>query len=159
MLYGCLIWGQKPNLNSNKLQRLQNKALLRIFFIKKEQKNSLDISFLYHESKILQFSEMIKIQNFLFAHNHYHQLLPTTLNDIFVLAQDSHDHHTRNSYLNCLIPPQVHTINYGIYSIKYQAISCWNTLVKQFFPTDLPKFSACKCKTIISKYYLDSYIN
>ena len=39
----------------------------------------------------------MQLQNFLFAYDHFHNLLPLSLQYIFVLVENTHEHNTRIS--------------------------------------------------------------
>ena len=71
---------------------------------------------------ILQINDYVILQNFLFAYDHFHNTLPPSLQNIFILVENIHEHNTRNSNLKCLSLPSTKTIKYGINSIKYQSI-------------------------------------
>ena len=113
---------------------------------------------LFKKSKILTFSDVIKLKDFLFAYDHYHNKLPQALQGIFTLLNDTHNHNTRNATNNNLALPNVNTTLYGIYSIKYQSILCWNKINNLYNDKKLPSLSKNECKNLITKLYLSKYL-
>ena len=81
------------------------------------------------------------LQNFLFAYDHFHNTLPPSLQNIFILVENIHEHNTRNSNLKCLSLPSTKTIKYGINSIKYQSISTWNKFINLYHHIDMSALS------------------
>ena len=152
LTYGCLIWGQKFNVVQNKITTLQN-AALRLMFFKPYQ---FSTNSLYNTAKILKIKHFISLNNFLFAHDHFYNKLPKALLGTF--KPITHLHYTRNSEQNCLSLPTVNTVNYGINSITYQSIVCWNYFVKIYRNKNLSILSKVCCKEIITSHYIKSYI-
>ena len=153
MTYGCLIWGQTGNANRKKISMLQNRALKRLHF--KPNEESIDP--LYHLSGILKLNDYVTLQNFLFAYDHFHNLLPISLQNIFILVENTHEHNTRISTQNFLSLPLTNTKKYGINSIKYQSISAWNMFMGLYSNTNMATFSKYRCKDKIKKNFIDQY--
>ena len=61
---------------------LQNRALKRLHFKPKEE----SIDQLYRLSGILKLNNYVTLQNFLYAYDHFHNLLPLSLKNIFILV-------------------------------------------------------------------------
>ena len=154
MQYGCQIWGQKGNSYRNNISTLQNKALKRMLF----KPNDESTNPLYHQSGILKFCDHVTLQNFLFAYDHYHNTLPVSLQNIFILVKNTHDHSTRTSTHKYLALPMTNTIRYGINSIKYQSISTWNMFVNLNKNTDMSTLSKFQCKSRIKTYFINQYV-
>ena len=74
--------------------------------------------------------EIIKSENCLLVLNQINKNLPTSLQNIFKLAEDHHDHHTRTVNKRHITYPQVNTTNYGLHSITFKAAKDWNTIQK-----------------------------
>ena len=87
---------------------------------------------LYLRSQILKLSDLTKLQNFLFAYDHYHQQLPTSLQNTFCLVKHVHNYNTKNYNYKLLNIPEFKTKKYGKYSIKYQSTKCYNMLMRKF---------------------------
>ena len=114
MTYGCQIWGQKGNVNRNKISILQNRMLKRIHF----KSNDETVNPLYHKSNILKFNDYVILQNFLFAYDHSHNT-----QNIFIPVTNIHEYNTRNATQKYLSLPLINTKKYGINSIKIRSIS------------------------------------
>ena len=84
---------------------MQNRALKRLHF--KPNEESIDAH--YHLSGILKLEDYVTLQNFLFAYDHFHNLLPLSLQNIFILVENTHEHNTRITTQNVLSPPLTNT--------------------------------------------------
>ena len=146
------IWGQKGNASRKQIFILQNKALKRIHF----KPNDEHLNPLYHHSKILKLEDLVTMNNFLFAHDFYHSLLPTSLLNNFNLVKDMHNYNTRVSSLKFMTVPLVNSKKYGINSIRFQSISSWNMFTKLFKNIDLSISTKSQCKTIIKYIFYKS---
>ena len=141
------------NANRKKISMLQNRALKRLHF--KPNEESFDP--LYHLSGILKLNDYVTLQNFLFAYDHFHNLLPISLQNIFILVENTHEHNTRISTQNFLSLPLTNTKKYGINSIKYQSISTWNMFMGLYSDTNMATFSKYRCKDKIKKNFINQY--
>ena len=87
---------------------------------------------LYKNSKILKFTDQIKVKNFLLVHDSINGQLPYSLRDTFTLTKNNHTIQTRHSAYYTMIQPRIHTVNYGEFSIKFQAVKLWNKIMHKF---------------------------
>ena len=126
-MYESQIWGQIENSTVKRIIRLQNKALRVINFA--HFYASSDI--FYKNSKILKFSDNIKLLNLFFIYDNLRSKLPLVLNKILKLTYRSINYNTRNSDKRLTLP-KVKTTIYGLNSIEYKCISLWNRLVSAF---------------------------
>ena len=154
LTYGCQIWGQNKNTHIKRIISIQSKAL-RIMHFKSVNSSSRP---LFKKSKILTLSDVIKLKDFLFAYDHYHNKLPQSLRGIFTLVNDTHAHNTRNASNINLTLPSVNTSVYGIYSIKYQSILCWNKINSLYNEKQLASLSKNQCRNLITKHFLSNYL-
>ena len=152
MTYGCQIWGQKGNAIRNKISILQNKALRIILF----KPNDESTKPLFHQSNVLKFNDYVTLQNALFAYDHIHNTLPTSLQNIFTLVKNTHEHNTRNSTSQFISLPLINTERYGLNSIKYQSISAWNTFTTKFY--EFNTTSKTQYKQQIKKHIFNHYL-
>ena len=89
--YGAIIWGQTSNSSIKRLENIQNKALRIINFAPYNSPTN----HLYKTSKILKFTDFIKLQNFLLVHDDINKKIPYALQNTFKAAKDSHGHLTK----------------------------------------------------------------
>ena len=73
--YGAQIWGQSENKYIGRIIKIQNKAIREINFA--NYNDSVDP--LYHASKILKFTDNVKVLNFLHVLDSLTNKLPITL--------------------------------------------------------------------------------
>ena len=150
--YGCRIWGQKSNVHTQKVFRLQNRAMRIISF----SDFHADANPIYKELKILKLEDFISLQNALFVHDFLKKKLPICFDDYFKKADQVHSIGTKGAKLGCLFVPSVSTIKYGIQSITRQSILSWNTLCKDLH-ANLADFSRSVAKKKITTHFLHSY--
>ena len=148
LTYGSQIWGQNPNYNIKRIMNLQKKAIKVINFA-----NFNDpVDPLYQHSKIIKFTDSIKLSNLLTAHDSIHNKLPVILNKIFILRKDAHNYTTRNC--NMLTLPPAKTTTYGIKSIEYQCVTMWNRLIVESPNTEIHSLNRFSLKKIIQNMFL-----
>ena len=153
MTYCSIVWGQGLNFNNNRISILQNKALRTITFSSpRETCNPI-----YFNTKILKLNDNIKLQIFLYVHDSLHSKLPTVLNNNFEPSYLKHNYQTRFSSQHQIHLYRVNTQTYGLNSIRYKAISFWNSLVNKFPDKKLQNQKRYYCKQFITKIILDSY--
>ena len=97
------------------------------------------------------------MSNFLFAHDHYHNKLPFTFNNIFSYTINRHSHDTRIIEHQPICLPKVNTQTHGINSIKYQSVKHWSTINNTLSNHELPLKKRTYCKKIISKFIINDY--
>ena len=153
MTYGSQIWGQFLNSNVKRIANLQNKSIRIINFAHFRAPANI----YYKANNILTLANIVKLNNFLLVHDHYHNKLPTTLKNIFSYTKDIHSHNTRGSKQQHLSLPKVNTQTYGINSIKYQSIILWNSLNSKLWYHQLPLKKKLHCKNLVSTFIINNY--
>ena len=153
MTYGSQIWGQVRNRHISRIETLQNKAIRIINFAPYNGASNP----LYKQSKILKFSDHIKLQNFLYVLDNINKKTPIVLQDSFQLVRNTHSYPTRGSYNNKVVIPKANTRIYGIGSIRFQSAQFWNYMVNQFSNLKLNLQSRAACKKKILNYLLEKY--
>ena len=150
MMYGAQVWGQSITTHTEKVFKLQNRAMRIINF----SDFWAEADPLYKNNKILKLDDYIKMQNCLFVHDFLHKNLPECFDDYFQKLEDVYtdDTNTINSELGCLYTPYKSTEKYGICSITRKCIDSWNFFTKEL-KTDLSKLSRPVLKSKINKYY------
>ena len=89
MMYGAQVWGQSITTHTEKIFKLQNRAMRIINF----SDFRAEADPLYKDNKILKLDDYIKMQNCLFVHDFLHKNLPECFDDYF--QKPSHQHNTR----------------------------------------------------------------
>ena len=153
LIYGCEIWGQRETGLFRNIQDLQDKAIRIINF----KLDDHDVNSLYHENKILKITDFIALKNTLFVKDSLEGNTPTSLQNIFKLAREMHNHGTRNARNNLIDIPQVRTQTYGHFSIKSRCATIWNTL-QNTLDKDLMQISHSYARKALIEYFLNTYI-
>ena len=153
MTYGSQIWGQFQNKYVNRILKLQDKAVRIINFgLSSDSRNPL-----YCKSKILKFSDNIKLLNFIFVYDSLKNNLPSILNNNFTRVNRYHTHNTRYAIKNTVALPKIKTQIYGIKSIKFQSSSSWNFFIGKYPDKQLFNQTRSLCKKIITRNFLENY--
>ena len=150
MMYGAQVWGQSITTHTEKIFKLQNRAMRIINF----SDFRAEADPLYKDNKILKLDDYIKMQNCLFVHDFLHKNLPECFDDYFQKLDEVYTEETNtiNSELGCLYTPFKSTERYGICSITRKCIDSWNFFTKEL-KTDLSTLSRPVLKNTINKYY------
>ena len=128
LLYNCQVWGQSRS-NITSVCKLQNKAM-RIINFKDFNAPSNPI---YAENLILKLEDIIKQKNCLFVHDFLNGILPDCFEDFFSKLNAVYNNIvTRNSSLGALYLPTINTTSYGLNSVTYKAIQCWNHVTNSY---------------------------
>ena len=114
LIYGCEVWGQRETQLFRNIQELQDEAIRIINF----KFDDYEVNSIYHDNKILKIADFIALKNALFVKDSLQGNTPDSLQKIFILAGEMHDHGTRNARNNLVDIPQVRTQTYGHFSIK-----------------------------------------
>ena len=121
--YACQVWGQSKSVQVNRIASLQRKALRIVHF----QPYQCDCEILFYMSNILPIYQLVQFLNCLFVWEHQHSILPRIFDDYFT-KRTGYNHTLRSTTNNNLFVPLKQTFTYGINSIAYQCILCWNIL-------------------------------
>ena len=92
--YACQVWGQSNSDIRIMVQRAQNKALRTINF--KEER--LPSSSLYTETKILNLTNIITLNNCMLVFDHLNGSLPVIFDDLFKCFKEQHSQNTRGIF-------------------------------------------------------------
>jgi hypothetical protein len=112
---------------------------------------------LFFQLRILNIFDLVKLQNMLFIHQSLNFEVPPHIFVAFKFTKLPHNVNTRGKAIGLLSQCKVNTNNYGIFSVSFQAISCWNFFQCQFSNLDLASVSYRELKTRITDYYKQSY--
>jgi hypothetical protein len=152
LIYGCQIWGQNINIFTEKVFKLQNRAM-RILSFADFHANAEP---LYKIHNVLKLNDLIALQNSLFVHDFLNNKLPICFNKYFQMVCEIHSIGTKSSELGCLHVPYFATSKYGLNSITRKCIDSWNFFSK-VLKCNLSKLTRSMLKHKISKYCIESY--
>ena len=128
MIYGSQIWGQNIDTHTEKVFKLQNRAVRTISF----SDFHADPNPIYKALKILKLEDLITLQNILFVYDFLKTTLPTCFDSYFSKMSDMRSIRTKGSELECLFTPYFATTKYGLNSITRKCIDSWNMFSKTF---------------------------
>ena len=122
MRYGCQVWGQNQTTITRRILLLQKSAIRIISFAPFRSSSKA----LFEQLKILNIFDLVKILNILFIHQALNFAVPSHILDAFKFIKLSHNANTRGKAIGLLSQSRVNTNRFGIFSVSFQAISCWN---------------------------------
>jgi hypothetical protein len=122
--YGCIVWGQKGTSLRSSISVLQNTAIRIISFSDIFAKSKP----LYDKLNLIQFTDIVDIDNIIFSHSFVTNNLPSFFSSFFSLTGDSL-HATRRSSKPLFKINPINSKKYGSNSIKNLCIKVWNNLV------------------------------
>ena len=121
--YCCQIWGQPNSAFINRICVLQNCAM-RIMAFKMPRYSAKS---LYAKFGVLQFSDMVHLQNIVLLHKMYHNEMPAVVHSTFAV-DFTHAQPTRAHKSGLLDLPTVLTTCFGKNSVRHNAIRSWNSI-------------------------------
>ena len=121
--YCPLVWHFTSEGNTNKIERIQERALR---FIYNDQSSSYEI--LLQNSKFTSLKIRRMRSMALEAYKLYHKQGPVYLHDLLVHKSSKYAFR----YENTVTIPRVRTTTYGIRSFRYSAAKLWNVLPNHF---------------------------
>ena len=147
--YCCQIWGQSNSAFINRICVLQNCAM-RIMAFKLP---GFSAKSLYARFNVLQFSDMVHLQNILLLHKLWRNEMPPAVHSTFAV-DFTHNLPTRAQNTGLIDLPSVETTCFGKNSIRHNAIRSWNS-VQSLLPIKLIDLESVKCD--LKKCFLASY--
>ena len=116
--YACQVWGQSNSDILVMVQRAQNKAL-RIINFKEERHPSAP---LFTETKILNLTNMITLDNCMLAFDYLNSSLPAIFDDLFTRFKEQHSHNTRGARIYVLNIPTLKSSFYVSRSVQVKSV-------------------------------------
>ena len=123
--YACQVWGQSNSDILVMVQRAQNKAL-RIINFKEERHPSAP---LYTETKILNLTNIITLNNCMLVFDHLNSSLPAIFDGLLKPFKEQHSYITRGARRCVLSIPKMETSFYGSRSVQVKSIKDWNNII------------------------------
>ena len=152
MIFGSQVWGLNINTHTEKVFKLQNRAIRTISF----SDFHADPNPTYKSLKILKLEDSITLQNILFVYDFFKKTLPSCFDSYFTRLSDVHDFNTVNSDLGCLFTPYLSTTRYGLNSLTRKCINSWNE-ASRLLKTNLATLSRLAIKSTLHKHFIDNY--
>ena len=145
MKYGCQIWGQTESSAVKNNVTLNNTLHINNFKGPRTEATSL-----YKDSKIIQLTHIVMLNNCLFVFDHLQNLLPKDFKNYFSLTSEQYQYLTIGTRLNI---PTIKTTKYGSNSITLTAIKQWNTIQNSLkFDINHPGLTRPKFQNLIINY-------
>ena len=142
--YACQVWGQSNSDILVMVQRAQNKAL-RIINFKEERHPSAP---LYTETKILNLTNIITLNNCMLVFDHLNSSLPAIFDDLFKPFKEQHSHNARGARRYVLNIPKIKTSFHGSRSVQVKSNKDGNNIIDKInFKTE----DFTKCFEVIKK--------
>ena len=151
MSYGSQIWGQLNNI-TKKVQVLQNKALRIMHF----QPPRTSATPLFKISEILKITDLVSLQNFLFAYDSLNSNLPLPLRGKLNFL-NRENQITRNLGYLQLSRRRTKTVTYGTKSIYSKSVDVWNCINRSNYTKVLHEKSRNVCKNFVKQIIIDKY--
>ena len=154
--YGSIIWGQAKPKAIKRIESIQNRAVRTINFAPFRSPTDC----LYQSSKILKFSDQVKLQDVLLIHDYLNKRIPIALLEWFQFnpAVSQHDYPSSGARYFKMEVPRINNVTYGEYSISFQAIKHWNHLVTRYPQEKLHTVSKDVIREFMQKKILESYL-
>ena len=121
-----IIWGSTYSTYFNKLQTIQNKAIMAI----SDYGWRVRVTPLYYEHKILKVNDIYKIESAKFMHKYVNKKLLDYFQNYFNKVSGNHGYSTKAARNDDLTIPFFWTNRYQK-SFKYQGSKLWNSLTKK----------------------------
>ena len=153
MRYGCIVWGQIGSPLRSRICNLQNKALRIMCFAKLFDKTKP----LFVKLNLLQFSDVVLLENILLSHAFVTKSLPVSFNDFFSLTNIVHRYETRRTANVFFKVKMVNTTRFGLNSIKSLCVKSWNSLLLAHPMVNFQNIKKFSLITLVQKYLICSY--
>ena len=110
---------------------------------------------LYKELNILEFRDIVDLQNYLFmSQTEYNERLAKNLSTL-KHCRDNHSYNTRSAAKKLLNIPLLNTETFGTRSSKYNGIIDWNTFRNLFPNISLEECTYVKVESLLKRDYLE----
>ena len=164
MTYGVQIWGQNITTHTDKIFKLQKKAMRIISFA-----GFCDHTTPLHKThKVLKLEDFVKLQNCTFVYDFINNTLPLNFNSYFTQIRDGHGLGTISSQVGCLFTPYFFSTNYGLKSITHKCIENWNFFCRTLYDKingdrgegekiTLSDLSRPVLRKMLFEYFINSY--
>ena len=152
LTYGIILWGATCHVHLSKLSIMQKKSI-RIITGSHYRAHTSPI---FKCLRFLKLEDLYKLQVSICVLSFIHGLLPSSLNDIFTLAQDQHGHNTRHSKSYKLVAQKTRTLAASNSIIQMGPLT-WNLLPQDVYMRNSMLISYVGFSSRFKRATLDSY--
>ena len=151
--YGNSVWTLTSEENLNSIRILQKKCLRIINF----SEFNAHTNELFSIDKLLKLDDVIEFNHLKIIFEYKNNLLPDTLNSLFLKSTDVHSYMTRNAKSSGLFIPTIQSVKHGNKSLRYMCPVSWNSFSRNnTFINQAKTLNQLKVK--LKSHYVKSYI-
>ena len=149
LTYGIIIWGNTYKTTLQPIYILQKRAMRLITFSRFDEHSSP----LFKSLEIIKFLDLVTFHLAIFMYKYHNQLLPSVFNSFFTKISQIHTYNTctRLGAKQSYYLPKART-NYGIFSIRFQGPSVWNSIDEDIKLSSLSLFKKKMKQHFIKDY-------
>ena len=147
LTYGIIIWGNTYKTTLQPIFILQKRAMRLITFSRFDEHSSP----LFKSLEIIKFLDLIAFHLVIFMYKYHNQLLPLVFSSFFSKISHIHTYHTRLGAKQYYYLPKART-NYGIFNIRFQGLSVWNSIDEDIKLSSLSLFKKKVKQQFIKDY-------
>ena len=146
-VYGIIIWGNTYKTTLQPIFILQKRAMRLITFSRFDEHSSP----LFKSLEIIKFLDLVTFHLAIFMYKYHNQLLPSVFNSFFTKISQIHTYNTRLGAKQSYYLPKART-NYGIFNIRFQGPSVWNSIDEDIKLSSLSLF-----KKKVKQHFIKDY--
>ena len=147
MTYGIIIWGNTYKTTLQPIFILQKRAMRLITFSRFDEHSSP----LFKSLEIIKFLDLVTFHLAIFMYKYHNQLLPSVFSSFFSKISQIHSYNTRLGAKQSYYLPKART-NYGIFNIRFQGPSVWNSIDEDIKLSSLSLFKKKVKQQFIKDY-------
>ena len=135
LTYWIIIWGNTYKTTLQPIFILQKMAMRIITFSRFDEHSSP----LFKSLKIIKFLDLVTFYLAIFMYKYHNKLLPSVFISFFTRITQIHNYNTRLAAKQSYYLPKART-NYGIFNIRFQGPSVWNSIDEHIKSSPLSLF-------------------
>ena len=147
LTYGIIIWGNTYKTTLQPIFILRKKAIRIITFSRFDEHSSP----LFKSLEIMKFLDLVTFYLAIFMYKYHNQLLPPVFISFFAKITQIHNYNTRLASKQSYYLPKART-NYGIFNIRFQGPSVWNSIDEDIKSSSLSLFKKKMKQQFIKDY-------
>ena len=147
LTYGIIIWGNTYKTTLQPIFISQKKAMRIITFSRFNEHSSP----LFKSLKIKKFLDLVTFYLAIFMYKYHNKLLPSVFISFFTRITWIHNYNTRLAAKQSYYLPKART-NYGIFNIRFQGPSVWNSIDEDIKSSPLSLFKKKMKQHFIKNY-------
>ena len=147
LTYGIIIWGNTYKTTLQPIFILQKKGIRIITFFRFDEHSSP----LFKSLEIIKFLDLVTFYLAIFMFKYHNQLSPPVFISFFAKITQIHNYNTRLASKQSYYLPKA-TTNYGIFNIRFQGPSVWNSIDEDIKSSSLSLFKKKMNQQFIKDY-------